>query len=139
MPSAGLILRHWFEEVWNQKDASRMADYIAPECVLHSTDMAGSDLRGPAAFQIFFDQVQGNFSDVQFTVHDVVEQGDRAAGRWTARMTHTGDGFGVPATGRSVTISGMSMVRVEDGKVAEAWDEWDRFRLATTCGMVARV
>ncbi|MBS7813084.1 ester cyclase [Roseococcus pinisoli] len=136
-PSAGTILRLWFEEVWNRKDVSLIETYFAPDGVTYALDLSGADARGPAAFQAFFEEFLASFPDIHFTVHDVVEDGDRAAGRWSARLTHSGDGFGFTASGETVTVTGMSMVRVENGMMVESWNEWDRLRLATACRMTA--
>jgi steroid delta-isomerase-like uncharacterized protein len=138
MPSPGTIIRLWFEEVWNQRDASRIAVYLAPDAIIHAADMDGADARGPEGFRPFFEQFLENFSGIRFTVHDVIEDGDRAAGRWTVQLTHSGDGFGVPASGETMTITGMSMIRAVDGQVVEGWNEWDRLRLATTCRMLTQ-
>ena len=51
------------------------------------------------------------------------------ASRWTATMLHTGDGLGVPATGRPVTVTGMSMARLRNGRMVEGWNNWDTMEL----------
>jgi predicted ester cyclase len=128
--SPGEVLRRWFEEVWNGRDPSRVPHYLAADGIIHALDEHCRDAVGPEGFLPFLNRFLGNFSNISFTVHDVVEQGPMAAGRWTVTLTHTGDGLGMPATGRSVTVSGMSLVRVENGKLVEGWDEWDRQGLA---------
>lgn len=135
-PSPGTVLRLWFEEIWNKKDASRIETYFAPHGITYALDLSGADAEGPEAFRAFFEQFLESFPDVHFTVHDVIESGDRAAGRWSATLTHSGDGFGFTASGETVTVTGMSMIRVEDGMMVESWNEWDRMRLATACRMV---
>jgi predicted ester cyclase len=135
-PSAGAVLRLWFEEVWNRRDAGRIATYFAPEAIAYALDESGADARGPEAFRRFFERFLEGFSDIHFTVHDVVEAGPMAVARWSASLTHSGGGLGVAPTGRTLTISGMTMARVEDGMIREGWNEWDRMRLATQCGLV---
>ncbi|WP_421988789.1 ester cyclase [Roseococcus sp.] len=136
-PSAGTIFRLWFEEVWNKNDTDRITTYLAPDGIIYALDLAGGDAQGPDAFRAFFEQFMESFSDVHFTVHEVMETEDMAAGRWSAQLTHSGDGFGFPASGETVTVTGMSMIRLKDGLVVEGWNEWDRLRMATTCRMVA--
>jgi predicted ester cyclase len=131
--SAGAVLRLWFDEVWNRRDAGRIRTYMAPDGIAHAVDETGADAHGPAAFEVFFERFLDSFSDIHFTMHDVVEAGPMAAGRWTARLTHSGPGLGVAPTGQTVTVSGMSMVRVEDGLIREGWNEWDRLGMATAC------
>jgi len=136
MPSPGEMIRLWYEEVWNQRDAGKIPRYLAPDGIIHALDVAGDSAQGPEAFRAFQQQLLQSFPDLHFTVHDVIENGDWAAGRWSAEATHTGDGFGVNATGEPVRFTGMSMVRASGGQIVEAWNEWDRIRLATTCRMV---
>jgi predicted ester cyclase len=135
-PSAGETLRLWFEEVWNRRDPSRVETYFAPDAILHAFDDSGADAVGPEAFRAFLQRFLDSFSDITVTVHEVVEAGPMAAGRWTATMTHTGDGFGIPPTGRSVTVNGMSLARIEGGMIREGWDEWDRLGLARALGTI---
>jgi steroid delta-isomerase-like uncharacterized protein len=61
------------------------------------------------------------FPDIEATLHDVVAQGDRVAVRYTLEGTHQGPFAGAPATGKHVTLSGMSIFRCADGKIAEVW------------------
>jgi predicted ester cyclase len=69
---------------------------------------------------------------------DIVEaqtaQGDLVVTRWTFRGRHTGEVFGVPATGKPVTMSGVFIDRVEDGKIVEHWDEADVLGLLQQIG-----
>jgi steroid delta-isomerase-like uncharacterized protein len=134
--SPGTLFRHWFEEVWNKRDASQIPTYFAADGIAYALDVSGADAHGPEAFRAFFETFLDNFSDVHFTIHDVIETGDWAAGRWSVVLTHSGDGFGVPATGETVTVTGMTLMRAKDGQIAEGWNEWDRLKLATTCRMV---
>jgi len=135
-PSAGAVLRLWFEEVWNQRDPDRIATYFAPDAVAYALDESGADAHGPEAFRVFFERFLESFSDLHFTLHDVVEAGPMAVARWSARLTHSGNGLGIAPTGTSLTVTGMTMARVEDGMIQEGWNEWDRLRLATQCGML---
>lgn len=136
VPTAGAVLRLWFEEVWNQCDATRIEVHMAPEGIARAVDETGADAHGPAEFRAFFERFLDCFSDIHFTMHEVVEAGPLAAGRWTARLTHSGPGLGVPPTGRSLELSGMAMVRVEDDKIVEGWNEWNRMALATGLGLL---
>ena len=129
------LIRRWFEEVWNERRADRIAELLAPHAVIHAADEDGGDAHGPEAFRAYQTRMLAAFPDIRFTLHDVVGDDRLAAARWTATMTHAGEGFGVP-TGEQVTLSGMSLIRCEDGVGVEGWNEWDRLRLALACGRV---
>lgn len=63
------------------------------------------------------------FPDLRVTVDDVVAAGDRVVVRWTAHGTHEGGQLGVPATHREVTMTGIDILRLQDGLIAERWAE----------------
>jgi len=95
---------------------------LTPESVLHE---AGSDTVGADGFYPFFDRLHAAFSDFQVTVEDTITEGDRICVRWTCKMRHTGDALGIPATQKTIHISGISIMRVANGKLIEGWQNWD--------------
>ena len=128
------IFRQWFETVWNGGRADLIQEYLAQDCVIHALDESGADGIGPASFEPFFLKLRSAFPDIRFTVHDVIGDDSRAAGRWSVSMTHTGEGMAVAPTHRPVSITGMGHIRVKDGKIVEAWNEWDRLGMAMALG-----
>jgi predicted ester cyclase len=74
------------------------------------------------------------YREASLVVDEQIVQGDRVASRWTARGTHVGDLAGIPPTGRQVTISGVTIARIESGKLVEAWTSWDRLGLLVQLG-----
>jgi predicted ester cyclase len=63
------------------------------------------------------------FPDLSVSTDDVVSSGDRVVVRWTATGTHQGDQLGVPATGKRVRLTGIDILRIEEGRVVERWGE----------------
>jgi predicted ester cyclase len=63
------------------------------------------------------------FPDLTVSTDDVVSSGDRVVVRWTATGTHQGDQLGVPATGKRVRLTGIDILRIEEGRVVERWGE----------------
>jgi predicted ester cyclase len=76
------------------------------------------------------------FPDLAFTVDHAVAEGDLVAVRWTARGTNTGEGNGIPATGRRVQVSGTALFRFEDGAIAEEWTAGDTLGLMRQLGLL---
>jgi predicted ester cyclase len=81
--------------------------------------------RGERKFYAFFDRMQAAFSNFHVTVHDSVVQGDKICLRWTCKMRHTGNGMGMPPTGKLVKVTGITIIRVAADKIVEAWQNWD--------------
>lgn len=74
------------------------------------------------------------FEDMALTIEDQIAEGDRVATSWTMTGTHTGDFSGVPATGRPVRMSGISLYRIEADRMAEAWVQYDQLGLMAQIG-----
>lgn len=77
------------------------------------------------------------FPDLDITVDRQVAERDLVAVRWTARGTNTGTGNGIPATGRAVQITGTTLFRVADGRIAEEWTCADSLGLMKQLGLLA--
>jgi predicted ester cyclase len=92
--------------------------------------------QGPAEFKQFYHAMRAACPDIQVTLEKVVQEGDTAFARWTATLTHTGEGLGIPPTGRAIKVCGMSALRVRDGEIVEGWNNWDQIGLARQLGVL---
>jgi steroid delta-isomerase-like uncharacterized protein len=115
------IVRAYIERVWIQHDYTAIEDNIRLDYIQHSPNVPP----GREGVKTFFKMVNGAFSDVKFTVEDMLAEGDKVVWRWTLQGTHTGDFRGLPPTGKDFAFSGISILRLEDGKFAELWVEQD--------------
>ena len=127
MPAADnkQLTRRWFEEVWNQGREATIDELAAPNAVIHGLEDEGKDMSGPNEFRKFYRLIRSGLSDIHVTVGQVIGEGDLTAIQFTLRATHAGDGLGVKATGRRVTASAIVMARWKDGKIVEAWNEFN--------------
>jgi len=114
--------RLWFEVVWNRGRRGAIAELLSPNVVLHD---GGEDSVGIEPYLLYFDRMHDTFSDIHVDIEEILAEYDKACIRWTCRARHTGFGFSIPPTGAEVRITGFSMIQVEDGKVVEAWQNWD--------------
>ena len=120
------LMRRWFEEVWNKGSEDAIDEMFADEGVANGlVDESGEALRGPSGFKPFFRKFREAFPEVEGTVEDTVSEGDRVAARCTVRGRHRGDTLGLAATDRPVEFTGICIVRVSDGKIVEAWNNFD--------------
>ena len=114
--------RRWFEEVWNRGRREAIAEMMTPECVIHDGE---TDSTGPEGFYAFFDRISTTFSEMHVTVNDTIAEGDLACVRWTCTAKHTGGALGIFPTGKMIHITGITILRATNGKVVEAWQNWD--------------
>src|SRR2546425_2578738 len=94
------LLRRWFEEVWNRRDATAIPRMFAKNGVAHGLGMNGEDLTGPESYLPFHQAFLSGFADLHITVEDLIEEDDRVAVRWRASGTLTGEGMGFAPTGK---------------------------------------
>ena len=113
------IARRFFTEVWGGG-----SEVVAEE--LLGAGYLGHVAGGAAALDRqgwfgFFRSFRRAFPDASFTIEDMVAEGDRVALRLTMRGTHRAELNGIPATGRTVEVSGMSIERIVEGRIVEGW------------------
>jgi predicted ester cyclase len=130
--SPATVLRRWFQEVWNEKRLDRIEELARPDAITHGLDDGSSHGTGIGAFRDFHDRMRAMFTDIQFLMHDVIETDGMAAGRWTVQVRLAG-----AAPGKEVSLTGMTIIRIEDGRIAEGWNEWDRLSLARATGQLS--
>ncbi|MGD0796272.1 MAG: ester cyclase [Acidobacteriaceae bacterium] len=120
------LLNRWFEEVWNEgrEDAiDEMAHFEAKGRGLYGE--GGKEVEGVAEFKAFYRSFQSALSEIHVDVQDVLREGDREVARCHVTAKHTGDGLGKPPKGNALSFTGMTWVRIKDGKIAEAWNNFD--------------
>ena len=86
---------------------------------------AQGDLVGIKAAKDFYMNYLNGFSDIEFTILDAFGQGERIVKHWNFKGIHTGDFFGIPATGNKLDLSGTTLVTMKDGKIAKEQDFFD--------------
>jgi uncharacterized protein len=103
-----------------------------PNVVFHMTP---KDVVGIDSARAYYGQFLTGFSNTKMDVKDVFGQGDKLVKHWVFSGTHTGPLFGMPPTGKSVSFHGATVVRMQDGKIAEEQDFFDNLDLMAQLGM----
>jgi predicted ester cyclase len=76
------------------------------------------------------------FPDVVSTIEDLIAEGDKLVARWRSRATHQGEYMGIAPTGNEVEFTGISVYRIEEGKIAQSWNIEDQLGLMRQIGVV---
>lgn len=127
------LVTRFFTEVWSTGDISRRDAFLSHAYQGH---LAGSpDAVDRDGWTSWFQGFRSAFPDARFTVEDMLAEGDRVAARLTMRGTHLGALNGIPATGRSVVVSGMSIERIAEGRIVEGWNENDALGMLQQLGV----
>ena len=127
------LIRRLFDEFY--KGAVEVADEIfASDAVVH--DPATGDRRGVEGLKQRQRAQLANTPDFSMTLEDVIAEGDRVTYRWTMRATDTGGFMGRPPTGRPTTMTGITVVRIAEGKIVEGWHNYDMLGLLQQLGVI---
>lgn len=131
-----MLARHLFEEVWNSKNLAALDEMVAPNFVFHNSVQT---LYGPEGFKQFAATYHRAFPEAHFTIDDAIAEGDTVALRWTAHGTHNGELLGILPTGKEVTVSGITITLISDGKSVESWGEFDALGMLQQIGVIPRM
>ena len=129
------LIRRWFEEVWNQGRRDVIHELFADHGIAHGlSDDPTAPLRGPAGFLPFHAQFRGAFPDIEVVVEEQIAEGELVATRCSVRGKHSGDHLGFKATDADVYFTGMTITRVREGKIVEAWNNFDFMKMYRQLG-----
>jgi steroid delta-isomerase-like uncharacterized protein len=93
---------------------------------------------GIEGFKDYYNNYLVGFSNITFTIIDLFGQGDKIVKHWNFKGTHSGDFFGIPATGNEVNIDGVTLVKMKDGKIAQEQDFLDNLEFYQQLGLMPR-
>jgi C-1 hydroxylase len=109
-------------EAWNSGDVDSYMELYAENIKLH----AGTyDFPDKKAVESMYKGFHAATSDLRLDIHETVGDGDRLAVRYTVTGTHTGMLMDIPPTGREISMTGITIMHFEDGKVVERCDSDD--------------
>lgn len=132
--STSVIARRFFDEVWSGAKLDLVDELVAPDYVGHPSGFEET-VRGPEGVKEYIGGLLDAFPDLTVTVEDQVVEGDKVVTRWTARATHEGVLMGIDPTGRKGAVTGITIQRIQDAKVAEGWTNWDMLGLLQQLGV----
>jgi len=132
------IVRRLFTELWNHGNLSVAGEIFAPNYSHHDSSTPDFGL-GPDSEKRRLALYRGAFPDLHLTIEDVIAEGETVMTRWSCRGTHKGDFNGIAPTGKQFTISGVTVARVSNGKIAEGYVNWDALGLMQQLGVVPQL
>jgi steroid delta-isomerase-like uncharacterized protein len=128
------IVRRALEEPW-QGSLKVVDELIASDYIGHDPAVP-EPLRGPDGVKEFISTYRAAFPDARLTVEQQLAEGDLVATRWSGRGTHEGELMGIDPTGKQVTVSGLTISRLEGGKIVEEFQNWDTFGMMQQLGAI---
>ena len=128
------IVRTYVETVWNQQQLERADEVVAPDFLDHAP--LPGQAPGLDGAKRKWAMCLNAIPDLRVTIEDLVAEGDKVAVRRSYEGTHQGELLGIPATGKQVRVSSISIFRLAEGKIAENWEQLDRLALLQQLGVI---
>lgn len=126
------LLADFGAEVFGNKDFSNLNNYMNEDYIQHNP-LVG---QGSVGFQNFFADWFNAVPDWNYTVNNLVAEGDTVWVYGTYSGTQKGDWLGIPATNKTYSITAVDIFRIEDGRLAEHWDVIDVYVLFKQLGVI---
>jgi steroid delta-isomerase-like uncharacterized protein len=132
------LVRRMIEEVWNKGKLALCDELVSPSFVRRDPSTPG-EARGPKGIKEVIGAYRAAFPDLAMTLDEVIVQGDKVAARGTAHGTHKGPLMGIPPTGKTGSVTWMTISRIANGKIEEERANWDALGLLQQLGIVPRM
>jgi len=131
------IVRMFFEGLWSEGDLRLVDELVAPEHVHHFAD---EKVHGREGVRALVQELRSAFPDLNFSVDDVVDAGQKVAVRWTAHGTHHGVLGDLQPTARRARWTGIDIIHIRDRRIVELWagpdgqSLWEQLTSPSTSG-----
>jgi steroid delta-isomerase-like uncharacterized protein len=128
------LVRRYLDEVVHTGKMGVDSSHLATDHVAHSS--GSPPVHGHEDWKQRSVVLTSAFPDIHVTFEDEMAMGDKVVVRWTVRATHKGALRNIPATGKPVKWTGITIVRIADGKIVEQWQETDQLGLMQQLGAI---
>ena len=128
------VMQH-FAEFINTASEKLASELISPNAVFHIPGRS-EPMRGPAGYLAIMGMMRGGFPDIQWTLEEIIAEGDKVAARFTMRGTHQGPFFGVPPSGKKIQVQAMNFYRFSNGQIVEEHGQPDLLGLMQQIGAI---
>ena len=127
-----VIVRRFFEEGPSKGNLSIADELLSPDFAMHTPLPASPGIKGINEVII---TCRAAFEHLNVTIEDMIAEGDKVTARFTAHGAHKGDFMGLQATGKPITMTGIEIFRIKDGKIIELWGEANLLGLMQQLGI----
>ena len=132
------IVQRILKEFWIDGNVAVLDELLASDCINH--EQSSPELRGKQACEQWANDVRlvnrQGFPDFDITLEDIVAEGDKVVKRWAFEGTHSGEFAGIPPTGKKITMRGITLYRLAQGRISEMYWNYDVFGLLQQLGAI---
>ena len=126
------LIERYFQDILSKGNTAAANELLAPDVTYHGMEI----IQGIEDFMQYVVKLHTAFPDLSFIVEDEVNNGKKAAGRYSMRGRHRGEFLGMPATNNHVEVRGIDMFHITDGQIQEIWVSLDSLGLMQQLGAI---
>jgi steroid delta-isomerase-like uncharacterized protein len=124
-----------FIQFINTADENLAQQLISPVAKFHVPGQH-EPLQGPKGYLMIISMMRSGFPNIQWTLEDLITEGDKVAARFTMRGTHNGEFFGVPSTGKLIAVQAINFYRLANEQIIEEYGQPDMLGLLRQIGAI---
>jgi steroid delta-isomerase-like uncharacterized protein len=129
------IVHRLYEEVWNKRKLEVVDELISPSHALQDPIVSGSQV-GPELYKRRVVELTTGFPDLRFTIEDTIAEKEKFVVSWIISGTHKGEFMEIPATGRKISVEGITIHHIRNGKILDSYARWDALGLMRQLGVI---
>jgi steroid delta-isomerase-like uncharacterized protein len=129
------VVRRLYQEVWNERKLEVVDELISASHALNDPFVSGSQV-GPELYKQRVVELTTGLPDLCFTIEDTIAEGEKFVTCWTISGTHQGEYMGIPPTGRKITLEGITIHHIRNGKILDSYARWDVLGLMRQLGAI---
>jgi steroid delta-isomerase-like uncharacterized protein len=129
------LSRRLLEEAFNAGNIDVLDELVTTDVVNHDAALPEAMI-GPDAAKASIRGYRTAFPDLRITIEEQIADDQAVATRWSAKGTQEGELMGMPASGKQATVTGITIDRIVDGRIAESWTNWDTLGMLQQLGVV---
>ena len=129
------IVSRYVEQVWNKGRLDLIGEFFAENVFEHGAPQIPG-LNGRDSLKTIIGGARTSFPDVKLALHDVIAEDDKVVTHWTMTATHQGEFMGIPATGKQIMNTGVTIYRLDNARIVEIWNFADNLSMMQQLGVV---
>ena len=131
------LVRRWFDEAWNKGRSEAIDEMFDENGIAHglSNDPA-NPIIGPKDYKPFYNMFRQALPNMKIVIEDMIAEGDKVTARCSVRGKHEGEFLGIAATQSPIEFTGITIVRIANGKIVEAWNNFDFMTVHKQVGLL---
>jgi len=135
-----VIVQALYEEVWNKRKIDLMDVLVSPSHALHgpNPNLSGAAI-GPEAYKRQVLIFTAAYPDLRFTIEDLIAEKEKVVIYWTMSGTHKGEFLGIPQTNKRISVDGITIHHITNGKIMDSYVSWDTWGMMQQLGLAPKL